>query len=61
MKLAAWRKSTYSDDPVNNCVEVAMGPVVGVRDTKDRAGGQLALTRTAWDAFLTTVGQEVRT
>ena len=40
-KTDSWRKSSYSQ-PSENCVEVATGPVIGVRDTKDRAGGQLA-------------------
>lgn len=46
-----WRKSTASSNN-NACVEVAQHSTVGVRDTKDRATGRLAVTATAWDAFL---------
>lgn len=49
-----WRKSTFSDGD-GNCVEVgesADGQTIGIRDTKDRAGGTLAISRTAWDDFL---------
>ena len=55
-KTDSWRKSSYSQ-PSENCVEVATGPVIGVRDTKDRAGGQLAVTGPAWRAALTTLGK----
>ncbi|GAA4531646.1 DUF397 domain-containing protein [Amycolatopsis samaneae] len=51
-----WRKSSRSDEDTRNCVEVAVHPAeVGVRDTKDREGGQLAVPGTAWRAFLDTV------
>lgn len=48
-----WRVSTYSTEAGGNCVEV--GPVdvvVGIRDTKNRAGGQLTVSRTTWAAFV---------
>lgn len=48
---APWRKSSYSANQ-GSCVEVAPVPgMVGVRDTKDRARGHFAVTRTAWQAF----------
>lgn len=41
---AMWRKSSHSSD-TNTCVEVAVTEdVVGVRDTKDRAGATLAFS-----------------
>lgn len=49
---AAWRKASYSGGQ-NNCVEVApVSSAVGVRDTKDRAGGQLAVSRGTWERFV---------
>ncbi|WP_432850680.1 DUF397 domain-containing protein [Amycolatopsis sp. CA-161197] len=47
-----WRKPRRSQNG-NNCVEVAVAPLeVGVRDTKDRDGGQLSVTGTAWRALI---------
>jgi Domain of unknown function (DUF397) len=47
---ARWRTSSYTEQ--GNCVEVAFVPgLVGVRDTKNRAGGTLAFTENAWRAF----------
>lgn len=47
-----WRTSSYSGVQ-GNCVEVGRRVgVVGVRDTKDRDGGTLLLTRRTWAAFL---------
>jgi hypothetical protein len=41
LSRAPWRKSSFSGH-ANNCVEVAaVGDLVGVRDTADRAGGVL--------------------
>ncbi len=50
----SWRKSSRSQNG-NQCVEVKLGEDVGVRDTKDRDGGQLAVNGTAWAALLGTV------
>ncbi|MDX3191634.1 DUF397 domain-containing protein [Streptomyces sp. MN03-5084-2B] len=47
-----WRKSTYSGQEAE-CVEVALAPVVRIRDTKDRPGGTLEITTRSWDALLT--------
>ncbi|WJK42663.1 DUF397 domain-containing protein [Solwaraspora sp. WMMA2056] len=52
---AVWRKSSRSTDNGGNCVEVA-GNLPGrvlVRDSKDRDGGTLAFSPTAWTSFLT--------
>jgi hypothetical protein len=51
MTVPVWRKSPHSGDH-SSCVEVAVGPVVGVRDTKDRAGGQLSVSARAWSAVV---------
>ena len=53
----AWTKSSYSTN-TDNCVEVAIAGQVGVRDTKDRDGGQLAVTSTQWTAFTEAVKTE---
>jgi hypothetical protein len=47
-----WRKSSRSQN-TDNCVEVAVGETVGIRDTKDRRGGQLAVPASGWAAFIT--------
>ena len=49
---AMWRKSSHSSD-TNTCVEVAVTEdVVGVRDTKDRAGATLAFSNDRWADFV---------
>lgn len=49
----AWRKSSYSTGGGGNCVEIGAGPeFVGVRDTKDRENGHLAVSPAAWRAFV---------
>ena len=54
--VTAWRKSSYSADNNGNCVEVGgSGPVVVVRDTKDRAGAVLTFGADAWARFAATV------
>lgn len=52
--ITAWRKSSYSTSATTNqCVEVGIGPgMVGVRDTKAREQGNLAVSRTAWRSFV---------
>jgi hypothetical protein len=49
--VGVWRKSSYSGDQTN-CIEIALGSVVGVRDTKDRAGGVLTVSSGSWSVFL---------
>ncbi|MEV7037239.1 DUF397 domain-containing protein [Amycolatopsis sp. NPDC051061] len=48
--MPEWRKSSYTDE--TNCVEVSLGSVSRIRDTKDRSGGTLAVSAAAWGAFL---------
>ncbi|WP_282695752.1 DUF397 domain-containing protein [Streptomyces sp. CC208A] len=52
MTEPSWHTSTYSGNN-DDCVEVAdnLPGVVRVRDTKDRALGELTATPDAWTAF----------
>ena len=53
-----WRTSSHSGAQGGQCVEVASLPrAVGVRDSKDRARGHLAVSRAAWDAFVRSVAR----
>ncbi|MFI7578453.1 DUF397 domain-containing protein [Micromonospora sp. NPDC049497] len=56
-KDARWRTSIRSSSNGGACVEVAdnLPGVVLVRDTKDRDGGTLTFTPTAWRAFVAEV------
>lgn len=56
---AAWRKSTRSTPNGGDCVEVAdnLPDRVLVRDTKDRDGGTLTFSPTAWHTFVTEIAQ----
>jgi hypothetical protein len=46
--FGSWRKSSYSGGAETQCVEVALGEVVGVRDSK--TPGHFTVPRTAWVA-----------
>ena len=46
-----WRKSSYSGNGGGNCVEVATGGRVLVRDSQDRAGTVLRFPPAAWRKF----------
>lgn len=50
---ATWRKSSRSNDQ-GLCIEVAdnIAGVVGVRDSKDPSGPVLAVSPSAWAAFV---------
>jgi hypothetical protein len=54
-----WRKSSFSGGG-NQCVEVAglRNGQVGVRDSKNRDGGILRVSTTAWATFVTSVKDE---
>jgi Domain of unknown function (DUF397) len=50
-----WRKSSHSGSGNTSCVEVAFeDDAVGVRDSKNTDGPQLAFPASAWRAFLST-------
>jgi hypothetical protein len=46
-----WRTSSYSGNGGGNCVEVAVGGRVMVRDSQDRAGTVLRFPSAAWRRF----------
>jgi len=50
---ARWRTSSYSSGSGSDCVEVGpAGRLVGVRDSKNRAVGALAVSPHTWAAFV---------
>ena len=54
-----WRKSSYSGNVNQDCVEVApLGTGVGVRDTKNRESGHLAVPAGRWRAFVASVKRD---
>ncbi|MFC9973912.1 DUF397 domain-containing protein [Spirillospora sp. NPDC127200] len=47
--FAQWRKSSYSGGDTGQCVEVAQAPaLVGIRDSKNRHAGHLAVDRSVF-------------
>jgi len=48
--MSEWQTSRYSEKI--NCVEVALGPVAKIRDTKDRSGGTLEISTRSWESFV---------
>ncbi|MEU8637676.1 DUF397 domain-containing protein [Amycolatopsis sp. NPDC048633] len=55
---AVWRKSSYSGEGGNECVEVAiLGDSAAVRDSKDPGGGFFVMADAGWSAFLTAVAK----
>ncbi|MFG3407833.1 DUF397 domain-containing protein [Streptomyces sp. NPDC048142] len=54
LSTATWRKSSYSDGGLNNCIEVADGypGLVPVRDSKTPTGPALLIAAPAWAAFV---------
>lgn len=56
-RAPTWRKSSRSQN-ASECVEVKLSAdEVGVRDTKDRPGGQLTVPADAWQAALNRLRQ----
>ncbi|MFE2352632.1 DUF397 domain-containing protein [Streptomyces parvulus] len=51
-----WFKSSYSDNEGGNCVEVAYGDAIHVRDSKSAASGpEFQVSPSAWSAFIAAV------
>lgn len=55
--MPKWKTSSYSPPTtdVPRCVEVSLGPLVSVRDTKDRRRGMLIVRPQTWTVFLATL------
>jgi hypothetical protein len=52
-EIAHWRKSTHSGGNGGECVEVAdLGQGIGVRDSKNPAGGHLAIAPESFRALI---------
>lgn len=50
-----WRKSTRSSAGGPECVEIALEPTgAGVRDSKNRTGGELGFGSAQWSRFVGT-------
>ncbi|MEH0422980.1 DUF397 domain-containing protein [Streptomyces sp. B21-083] len=48
-----WHKSSYSSGSEGDCIEVATCPgAIHIRDSKDKAGPQLALSPGTWADFV---------
>jgi hypothetical protein len=54
LSVATWRKSSYSNHPGGECVEVAdnLPDVVPVRDSKNPDGPALMFPSRSWAAFI---------
>ncbi|MFC9885313.1 DUF397 domain-containing protein [Streptomyces libani] len=49
----SWHKSSYSSSGDGDCIEIATSPTtIHIRDSKDKAGPQLAVPAGAWAAFV---------
>ncbi|MFF6994374.1 DUF397 domain-containing protein [Streptomyces sp. NPDC008313] len=57
LTMAAWRKSSYSNQDGGECVEVSddFTPVVPVRDSKTAHGPVLTFAAENWASFVTAV------
>ncbi|MFD5320372.1 DUF397 domain-containing protein [Streptomyces sp. NPDC127098] len=57
LSTAVWRKSSYSDGGMDNCVEVADGypGVLPVRDSKRPTGPAVIFPARGWAHFITHV------
>ncbi|MDT0544676.1 MULTISPECIES: DUF397 domain-containing protein [Streptomyces] len=57
LSVAAWRKSSYSNNNGGNCVEVAdnLPGLIPVRDSKNPDGPALIFPSRSWATFITTL------
>jgi hypothetical protein len=51
--MLTWRKSSFSETPDSDCVEIAHDrPHILIRDSKNPSGPHLDLPVTRWESFL---------
>ncbi|OIK04016.1 DUF397 domain-containing protein [Streptomyces monashensis] len=57
LRVASWRKSSYSDGGAGNCIEVAhdFPAVIPVRDSKAPHGPALVFPADSWASFVAAV------
>jgi len=56
-----WRTSSYTGANGGNCIEVGhAGPLIAIRDTKDRHGPALIFTTATWKQFASQVKADAR-
>lgn len=53
--IVDWRKSSYSSNGGQTCVEVGQESGILIRDTTDRAGFTLEVPASAWAKFLAAI------
>lgn len=55
--LSGWRKSSYSGNDADSCVEVVDSHPSGVpvRDSKDPNGPALVFSETGWSSFISAI------
>jgi hypothetical protein len=51
----SWRKSSYSTNGGQNCVEVACADTILIRDTANRSGVTLSVGPQAWAGFAASI------
>ncbi|MGW2186268.1 DUF397 domain-containing protein [Streptomyces sp. NPDC001719] len=56
-----WRKSSYSPDESDDCVEIrlASGELIAIRDSKARSHGALTFPPQTWQTFVHAIQQDV--
>lgn len=53
IEARGWFTSTFTNPTDQDCVETNLDqPEIGIRDTKDRFGGQLTVSADAWRSFI---------
>lgn len=57
--VRGWRKASYSGNNGGACIEVANGArTVTVRDSKDKNGPHLEISRETWHSFISRIQRD---